>query len=232
MRILAGNNLPLLIESITFEIVKDEPLVDHVSMDFLDEPNGLDWIPYESGPAHEITIDGRTALQVDKNPFNQGNNLYLSVDDRYIYGGPYNVRATVEYRSPVAGSFTLQYESAETGAAYQAAEKVTISEEDIDQWQTAIIDLPQAMFTNRQNGNADFRIVGANNLPYIIGSMKLEIVKEESDESYQRAEEAVAAAENLVNQTLDLQETINAATEAMNQAKAAVEELEDSENKK
>ena len=229
MRLMAGNNLPLLIESITFEVVKDGPLVDHVSMDFLDEPNGLDWIPYESGPAHEMTIDGRTALQVDKNPFNQGNNLYLSVDDRFIYGGPYNMRATIEYRSPVAGTFTLQYESAETGAAYQAAEKVTIKEEDINQWQTAVVDLPQAMFTNRQNGGADFRIVGAKNLPLIIGSMKLDSVKEESDESYQHAEEAVVVAENLANQALDTQAKIDAATDAANQAKALVEELQDSE---
>jgi hypothetical protein len=211
------------------EIVPDEP-ANFVSMDLSGEPNGLTWIPYESGPAHETIIDGRTVLQVDKNQFNQGNNLYLSVDDRYIYGGPYNSRATIEYRSPVAGSFTLQYESAETGAAYQPAQKVTISEKEINQWQTVTINMPQAKFTNRQNGHADLRIVGAKNLPFIIGSMKIEIVDENS-ESNRLAMEAVVKAEELAGADLDEQEKIDAVTEAIKQARALIEELEDAEKK-
>ncbi|MBU8918665.1 metallophosphoesterase [Bacillus sp. FJAT-29953] len=229
MRLLAANNLPLLIGSMKLEIVPDEP-AKFVSMDFDSEPNGLTWIPYESGPAHEIIIDGRTVLQVDKNMFNQGNNLYLSVDDRYIYGGPYNSRATIEYRSPVAGTFTLQYESAETGAAYQPAQKVTIKEEDINKWQTVTIDMPQAKFTNRQNGNADFRIVGAKNLPFIIGSMKIEIVDGKS-ESNKLAMEAVVKAQELAGAVLDKQEKIDAVVNAVNHARALIEELEDGENK-
>ncbi|WP_286228359.1 metallophosphoesterase [Neobacillus mesonae] len=229
MRLLAANNLPLLIGSMKIEIVPDEP-AKFVSMDFDSEPNGLTWIPYESGPAQEIIIDGRTVLQVDKNPFNQGNNLYLSVDDRYIYGGPYNSRATIEYRSPVAGTFTLQYESAETGAAYQPAQKVTIKEEDINKWQTVTIDMPQAKFTNRQNGHADLRIVGAKNLPFIIGSMKIEIVDENS-ESNRLAMEAVVKAEELAGAELYEQEKIDAVVEAVNYAWALIEELEDVEKK-
>ena len=62
--------------------------------------------------------------------------------------------------------------------------------------------------------------------------MKLEIVKEESDESYQHAEESVVVAENLVNQGLDSQEEIVVATDAVNQAKALVEQLQDSEVKR
>ena len=229
MRLLAANNLPLLIGSMKIEIVPDKP-ANLVSMDLSSEPNGLTWIPYESGPAHETIIDGRTVLQVDKNPFNQGNNLYLSVDDRYIYGGPYNTQATIEYRSPVAGSFTLQYESAETGAAYQPAQKVTISEEDINQWKTVTIDMPQAKFTNRQNGNADLRIVGAKNLPYIIGSMKIEIVDEKND-SNKLAMEAVVKAEGLAGANLDEQEKIDAVAKAVNHATTLIEELEDVEKK-
>ncbi|MCM3570172.1 metallophosphoesterase [Neobacillus mesonae] len=229
MRLLAANNLPILIGFMKVEIIPDEP-AKFVSMDLDSEPNGLTWIPYESGPAHEMVIDGRTVLQVDKNPFNQGNNLYLSVDDRYIYGGPYNSRATIEYRSPVAGSFTLQYESAETGAAYQSAQKVTITEEDINKWQTATIDMPQAKFTNRQNGHADFRIVGAKNLPFIIGSMKIEVVDENSETST-LAMEAVNKAEKLAGDGLDEQEKIDAVVEAVNDATALIEQLEDVEKK-
>ncbi len=229
MRLLAASNLPLLVGSMKIEIVPDEP-AKFVSMDFSGEPNGLTWIPYESGPAHEIIIDGRTVLQVDKNLFNQGNNLYLSVDDRYIYGGPYNSRATIEYRSPVAGTFTLQYESAETGAAYQPAQKVTIKEEDINKWQTVTIDMPEAKFTNRQNGHADLRIVGAKNLPFIIGSMKIE-TGDANSESNRLAMEAVVKAEELAGAGLDQQEKIDAVVEAVNHAGALIEKLEDGEKK-
>lgn len=103
---------------------------------------------------------------MDRNTFNTGNNLYLSVDDRYVTGGPYSAMATFRFRSPVAGSFVLQYENKERGSAYFSAERVYVRADQVDQWLTASVNLDSAMFQNRQNGNADMRIVGgANNLP-------------------------------------------------------------------
>jgi hypothetical protein len=194
MRLSASANLPLALSAARIDVLPPRPTVTHVSMDFSGEPNGLTWIPYESGPAHEITIDGRRALQIDRNTFNSGNNLYLVVDDKFVQGGPYDGKATIEYRSPVAGSFVLQYDSAATGSAYQSATRVQIPADKVDTWQTVTVDLPQVMFRNRQNGNADMRIVGANNLPLIIGSMSVDIEGGE-DEALEDAEAAVAAAE-------------------------------------
>ncbi|MFC0550803.1 metallophosphoesterase [Planotetraspora thailandica] len=194
MRLSAPGNLPLAVSGVRIDVNTPRPVVTHVSMDFSGEPNGLDWMPYESGPAHEITVDGRRALQVDRNTFNSGNNLYLVVDDKYIHGGPYDGKATIEYRSPVSGSFVLQYDSAATGSAYQSTTRVQISSQMVNTWQTVTLDMPQVMFRNRQNGNADMRIVGANNLPFIIGSMSVDVAGGE-DEALEDAENAVAAAE-------------------------------------
>jgi hypothetical protein len=140
--------------------------------------NGLDWFTYESGPAHEIDIDGRRALQIDRSAFGTGNNLYMKIDDERIFGGPYKAKASIEYRSPVAGSFVLQYESAATGSTYQSTTRVNITADQVDKWQTVTLDMPGARFTNRQNGGADMRIVAANKLPLIVSSMKVDATPE------------------------------------------------------
>jgi hypothetical protein len=140
--------------------------------------NGLDWITYESGPAHEINIDGRTALQIDRSAFGTGNNLYMQINDERIFGGPYHAKASIEYQSPVAGSFVLQYESAATGSTYQSTAKVTISDDQVNKWQTVTLDMPSARFTNRQNGHSDMRIVAANKLPLIVSSIKIDATPE------------------------------------------------------
>ncbi|MFE9205201.1 metallophosphoesterase [Micromonospora sp. NPDC007230] len=194
LRLNALANLPLAVSAIRLDVVPPAPPATRVTMDFSGEPDGLTWIPYESGPAHEIVVDGRRALQVDRNTFNSGNNLYLAVDDRYLTGGPYDATATIEYRSPVTGSFVLQYDSAATGSAYQSATRVSITAAMVNTWQTVTLDLPQVVFRNRQNGNADMRIVGANNLPLIIGSMSVQLADQQA-QLLKAAQDAVAAAE-------------------------------------
>jgi hypothetical protein len=194
LRLNALANLPLAISAVRIDVVPPSPPVTEVAMDFSGEPDGLTWIPYESGPAHEIVVDGRRALQIDRNTFNSGNNLYLAVDDRYLTGGPYDATATIEYRSPVTGSFVLQYDSAATGSAYQSTTRVSITAAMVDTWQTVTLDLPRVMFRNRQNGNADMRIVGANNLPLIIGSMSVQLADNQA-KLLKAAQAAVAVAE-------------------------------------
>ncbi|MEU5942680.1 metallophosphoesterase [Micromonospora sp. NPDC047548] len=194
LRLNAVANLPLAISAVRIDVVPPAHPVTRVSMDFSDEPDGLTWIPYESGPAHEIVVDGRRALQIDRNTFNSGNNLYLAVDDRYLTGGPYDATATIEYRSPVAGSFVLQYDSAATGSAYQSTTRVNITAAMVNTWQNVTLDLPQVMFRNRQNGNADMRIVGANNLPLIIGSMSVQLSDNQA-QLLKVAQDAVTVAE-------------------------------------
>ncbi|MCW3845203.1 metallophosphoesterase [Micromonospora yasonensis] len=194
LRLNALANLPLAISAVRIDVVPAAPPATRVAMDFSGEPDGLTWIPYESGPAHEIVVDGRRALQIDRNTFNSGNNLYLAVDDRYITGGPYDATATIEYRSPVAGSFVLQYDSGATGSAYQSTTRVSITAAMVDTWQTVTLDLRQVLFRNRQNGNADMRIVGANNLPLVIGSMSVQLADNPA-QLLKAAQAAVTAAE-------------------------------------
>ncbi|WOP18149.1 metallophosphoesterase [Raineyella sp. LH-20] len=197
IRLLAPANLPLAVSGISLAVEQipsagTGPAVDAVEMRIGSEPDGLTWIPYESGPAHEITVDGRRALQIDRNTFNSGNNLYLGVDDRYVIGGPYTAMATIEYRSPVSGSFVLQYENKATGQAYQSTDRVQIRPEAVDRWQVVSLSMNSAMFQNRQNGNADMRLVGASNLPLVIGSIRVDLLTTPAQVA---ARDTVAAAE-------------------------------------
>ena len=164
-----------------------------VSMDFAEGTayDGLSYKNYEDGPVKEMTVDGKNVVQLEKNSFGGGNHLYLFVDDEYIHGGPYDVEATIKYRSPVAGRFSLQYESAKFGA-YHKSEEVSITSEEVDQWQTVKIDIPDAKFTNSQNGGADLRFLAASNLPLLIESITLEIDTE-------GPEEVVANGDPIVN---------------------------------
>ncbi|OKI65077.1 metallophosphoesterase [Micromonospora sp. CB01531] len=225
LRLNAVANLPLTISAVRLDVIPPAPSATRVSMDFSGEPDGLTWIPYESGPAHETVVDGRRALQIDRNTFNSGNNLYLAVDDRYLTGGPYDATATIEYLSPVTGSFVLQYDSAATGSAYQSATRVSITAAMVNTWQTATLDLPQVMFRNRQNGNADMRIVGANNLPLIIGSMSVQLANQQA-QLLKAAQDAVAAAEaNPSAETITAAETAIAKVTDANQATTLTQRL-------
>ncbi|MEV0607621.1 metallophosphoesterase [Polymorphospora rubra] len=134
---------------------------------------GLDPIAYGSGPFTLESDDTGGYLQVQRNTINSGNNLYLTADDAMLYGGPHEVWFTVEYRSPVEGRFELQYEDAVTGAAYLSTDPVTVTAGDVGVWKSATWHLPAAQFQNRQNGGADLRLRGADNLPLQIRSMRI-----------------------------------------------------------
>lgn len=159
--------------------------------------DGLNPIPYESGPFSIVDLDGEQVLRVDKNPVNVGNNLYMGVDDLRIHGGPHKVWLVVEYMAPVAGRWTLQYDDATSGAAYHDAEAVAVTDDMAGKWQTAMIPMPAAMFQNRQNGDADFRLRGVDNLPMYIRSMEItftEPVEEPTPDPVEDVVTSVAAA--------------------------------------
>lgn len=146
-------------------------------------PDGITFLPYESGPFHMVDEGGEKYLQIDKNTINSGNNLYVDVDDLKLSGGPHDVWFTLEYRSPVAGQLVLQYEDQLTGEAYHNAPTITIPDSQVDAWQRVSIELPAAMFNNRQNANADFRLRGAKNLPFQVRAMSVTSTKPSADES-------------------------------------------------
>lgn len=188
MRLVGPGNLPLVIGAIDLQ-VKDGGAAtqpgeeagtsgsNSVSVSFGDqiEANGMTPIQYESGPFHLGTFDGQPALQMDRNLFNSGNNLYVTVTDSRIHDGPFSATLTMEYLAPVAGSFLVQYESANTGSAYENSQAVSIGTDEAGQWQTATIALPDVRFRNRLNGESDMRLRANENLPLVIRSMRLDV---------------------------------------------------------
>nr|KEP23050.1 hypothetical protein DA06_12845 [Georgenia sp. SUBG003] len=134
---------------------------------------GFGPLVYESGPFTIESDETGSYLQVQRNPVNAGNNLYLGADDALLAGGPHEVWFSFEYRSPVPGEIVLQYDDATTGTAYHTAEPVTVAAEDVDTWRTATIHLPAALFQNRQNASADMRLRGGDNLPFQVRSMAI-----------------------------------------------------------
>ena len=206
LRVLASDNLPVAISAITIRSTAAAPtdpadpadpaptvpgsVLNPVSWT-PDEAAGFGPIEYESGPFTIETDDTGSYLQVQRNPVNAGNNLYLGADDSKLFGGPHDVWFTIEYRSPVAGQIVLQYDDATTGTAYHSADPIVVAEEDVNTWQTATVHLPAALFQNRQNGSADMRLRGGDNLPFQIRSIDISTEKPAEEPVEEPTEEPV-----------------------------------------
>lgn len=91
------------------------------------------------------------------------NYLYFNVDAGFIQGGSTPVEIKVTYLDNFAGSWGIEYDAA-NGPAYQAAAPVANTNDN--RWKTATVAIPNAGFSNRQNGGMDFRLFngGTNDL--------------------------------------------------------------------
>jgi hypothetical protein len=91
--------------------------------------------------------------------------MYMKIDDTLVPGGDYQATAYVTYFDHGTGSWNIQYDSAVPNAAYQNSPRIT--DTNTDMWKTAVIPLPDAAFSNRENGGSDLRLnigVGAQTI--------------------------------------------------------------------
>jgi hypothetical protein len=91
--------------------------------------------------------------------------MYMKLDNSLVPGGDYQATAYVSYFDHGTGSWNIQYDSAVPNVAYQNSPQVR--DTNTDTWKTAVIPLPDAAFSNRENGGSDLRLnigVGAQTI--------------------------------------------------------------------
>ena len=124
------------------------------------QPDGLYQHDLEDGVTAATAIGGHTARQVLPNEFGAWRYLYLWVQREFQYRTAGAVRVTVDYFDGGGGEFSLDYDSTDAtwpaAGAYKRTAPVPLTGSNT--WRTAIFDLPDAYFGDRQNSGADLRI--------------------------------------------------------------------------
>ncbi|HEY2041918.1 MAG TPA: GH92 family glycosyl hydrolase [Jatrophihabitans sp.] len=118
-----------------------------------DVANGLNVV--EEGDGHTTAttaggLPGRTTTGTGS------SYMYMNVDNTLVPGGDYQATAYVSYFDHGTGSWNIQYDSAAPDSAYQNSPRIT--DTNTDTWKTAVIPLPGAAFSSRENGSTDLRL--------------------------------------------------------------------------
>ena len=112
------------------------------------------------GLGEVVEKNGKACLKPKQTDFDY-NCLYFSINPFYKTAHELEKSVlTVEYLDGGASYFTIQYDSSDRSAlkngAYKDTKRVRLN--DSGQWKRVEFRLPDARFSNRQNGGADFRI--------------------------------------------------------------------------
>jgi Secretion system C-terminal sorting domain len=93
------------------------------------------------------------ALRTDKD--NGSNYMYFNLDSNYIFGGSNDIQLKITYLDNFSGNWWVEYDAAGSQIFKQSSQITNINN---NIWKTVTINIPDAGFTNRQNGGMDFRI--------------------------------------------------------------------------
>jgi hypothetical protein len=75
-----------------------------------------------------------------------------------VPGGTYQATAYVSYYDHGTGSWNIQYDSFANVSNNAFRNSVQVTDTGTDTWKTAVIPLPDAALTNRENGHTDLRL--------------------------------------------------------------------------
>jgi beta-glucosidase-like glycosyl hydrolase len=84
--------------------------------------------------------------------------VYFNLDDAVVPGGNYQATAYVSYYDHGTGSWDIQYDSFADVPNNAFRDSAQVTDTGTDTWKTAAIPLPDASFTNRENGQTDLRL--------------------------------------------------------------------------
>ncbi|SEP43474.1 glycoside hydrolase family 3 C-terminal domain-containing protein [Amycolatopsis saalfeldensis] len=84
--------------------------------------------------------------------------LYLDLDDGVVPGGGYQATAYVSYFDHGTGGWNLHYDSFADVPNNAYRDSAWVTDTNTDTWKTAVIPLPDAAFSNRENNHADLRL--------------------------------------------------------------------------
>jgi beta-glucosidase len=84
--------------------------------------------------------------------------MYFNLDDLVVPGGTYQANAYVSYYDHGTGSWDIQYDSFADVPNNAFRDSVHVTDTNSDTWKTAVVPLPDAALTNRENGQTDLRL--------------------------------------------------------------------------
>jgi beta-glucosidase len=84
--------------------------------------------------------------------------MYFNLDDLVVPGGTYQANAYVSYYDHGTASWDIQYDSFADVPNNAFRDSVHVTDTNTDTWQTAVVPLPDAALTNRENGHTDLRL--------------------------------------------------------------------------
>jgi hypothetical protein len=123
--------------------------------------NGLYQRDLPDGLTESAAIGGRSARKAVSNGLALARYIYLLARQEFQFRSAGPVQVAVEYYDLGTGWLRIEYDSPDSrfpvNGAYKATESVPLT--NSRQWRTAVFDLPDAFFGDRQNGGADLRIL-------------------------------------------------------------------------
>lgn len=121
---------------------------------------GLRLLSGGDGTVAFVDVGGRSAVQPDPKQTRNNIYIYFDVDDDAMLSREYDLEAEVHYFD-TTGRFLVEYDSAfgdSTEDRYRDSPVLHLSGSNT--WRVAVVDMPRARFTGRQNLGADLRISG------------------------------------------------------------------------
>lgn len=117
----------------------------------------LDWADGVTIPAN---IGGRECRGVQPT-VHGGRYVYVKIDDSFKWASRMDATAVIEYFDAEPGTLGIDFDGSAAGAPFQSAyspgpRQIPLS--GSRSWKTASFPLTDAVFENRQNGGADFRL--------------------------------------------------------------------------
>jgi beta-glucosidase len=83
--------------------------------------------------------------------------MYMDLDNTFVPGGTYQASAYVSYYDHGTASWDIQYDSFATVSNNAFRDSVRVTDTNTDTWKTAVVPLPDAALSNRENGQTDLR---------------------------------------------------------------------------
>jgi beta-glucosidase-like glycosyl hydrolase len=120
-----------------------------------DTPRGA-WIKDgDDGRTVPVNVGGRDARTTtgSASPF-----MYFDIDDSIVPGGTYQAGAQVTYFDRGTATWNIQYDSYGSVGNNAYRDSAFVTNTGTETWKTAVIPLPEAAFSSRQNNHSDLRL--------------------------------------------------------------------------
>jgi hypothetical protein len=119
-----------------------------------DAPNGVAVADQGDGHTTATTAGGQPA----RTTTGAGSfYMYFNLDNSVVPGGTYQASANVSYFDHGTGSWDIQYDSFADVPNNAFRDSVHVTDTGTDTWKTAVVPLPDAALSNRENGSTDLR---------------------------------------------------------------------------